>query len=91
MVSPARRRRSGPVAGGLACADPGPGLRPRPATTVASPEQQLLRGWRSVILAPIGDGQRRRRGSDGMRLAGAVLALVWGWATLVWMRKREYL
>jgi len=36
-------------------------------------------------------GQRRRRGSDGMRLAGAVLALVWGWATLVWMRKREYL
>jgi hypothetical protein len=101
------------------------------------------------MLAPIGDGQRRRRGSDGVRLAGAVLALVccvlvirydsridraitavihppprtitwlvtvvyqagsfgvatvfiqrlftsylppiWGWATLVWMRKREYL
>ena len=36
----------------------------------------LLRGWRSVLFAPVGDGQRRRRGSDGARLAGAVLALV---------------
>src|ERR1700730_7777029 len=57
-------------------ADPGPGLRPQPASTVAGSEQQLLRGWRSVMLAPVGDGPRRRRGSDGMRLAGAVLALV---------------
>ncbi|HEY2521888.1 MAG TPA: lysylphosphatidylglycerol synthase transmembrane domain-containing protein [Streptosporangiaceae bacterium] len=36
----------------------------------------MLRSWRSVLLAPVGDGQRRRRGSDGMRLAAAVLALV---------------
>src|SRR5271167_1849347 len=36
----------------------------------------LLRGWRSVLFAPVGDGQRRRRGSDGARLAAAVLALV---------------
>ena len=36
----------------------------------------LLRGWRSVLFAPVGDGQRRRRGSDGVRLTGAVLALV---------------
>src|SRR5271167_4758801 len=36
----------------------------------------LLRGWRSVLFAPVGDGQRRRRGSDGARLAGAILALV---------------
>ena len=28
------------------------------------------------MFAPVGDGQRRRRGSDGVRLAGAVLALV---------------
>jgi uncharacterized protein (TIRG00374 family) len=28
------------------------------------------------MFAPAGDGQRRRRGSDGVRLAGAVLALV---------------
>jgi uncharacterized protein (TIRG00374 family) len=39
------------------------------------PEQHLLRGWRSVIFAPVGSGQRRRRGSDGVRLAAAVLAL----------------
>src|SRR5580693_5895385 len=38
--------------------------------------QHLLRGWRSVIFAPVGSGQRRRRGSDGVRLAVAVLALV---------------
>jgi glycosyltransferase 2 family protein len=42
----------------------------------SAPEQQLLRGWRSVIFAPVGSGQRRRRGSDGVRLAAAVLALV---------------
>jgi glycosyltransferase 2 family protein len=28
------------------------------------------------MFAPVGDGQRRRRGSDGLRLAAAVLALV---------------
>jgi hypothetical protein len=38
--------------------------------------QHLSRGWRSVIFAPAGDGQRRRRGSDGVRLAAAVLAVV---------------
>ncbi len=37
--------------------------------------QHLLRGWRSVIFAPVGSGQRRRRGSDGVRLAAAVLIL----------------
>jgi glycosyltransferase 2 family protein len=39
-------------------------------------EQHLRRGWRSVMFAPVGDGQRRRRGSDGVRLAVAVLALL---------------
>jgi len=43
--------------------------------TSSLPEQHLLRGWRSVIFAPVGSGQRRRRGSDGVRLAVAVLAL----------------
>ncbi|HEY1323427.1 MAG TPA: hypothetical protein VGF32_24425, partial [Streptosporangiaceae bacterium] len=38
-------------------------------------ERHLLRGWRSVIFAPVGSGQRRRRGSDGVRLAAAVLVL----------------
>jgi glycosyltransferase 2 family protein len=36
----------------------------------------LLRSWRSAVFAPVGDGQRRRRGSDGVRLACAILALV---------------
>ena len=35
----------------------------------------LLRSWRSAVFAPVGDGQRRRRGSDGVRLACAVAAL----------------
>jgi glycosyltransferase 2 family protein len=38
-------------------------------------EHHLLRSWRSVMFAPVGDGQRRRRGSDGVRLATAVLVL----------------
>src|ERR1022692_1579207 len=39
-------------------------------------EPHLARGWRSVMFAPVGDGQRRRRGSDGARLIGAIFALV---------------
>jgi uncharacterized membrane protein YbhN (UPF0104 family) len=41
--------------------------------TVASP---AVRDWRSLVFAPLGDGQRRRRGSDGIRLGVAVLATV---------------
>jgi glycosyltransferase 2 family protein len=40
------------------------------------PEPHPLHSWRSVFFAPVGDGQRRRRGSDGARLVLAVLALV---------------
>lgn len=46
-------------------ADGGP--RPRPS---------LRRTWRSIVFAPAGDEHRRRRGSDGVGLACAVLALV---------------
>ncbi len=38
-------------------------------------ERHLLRNWRSVMFAPVGDGQRRRRGSDAVRLVAAVVAL----------------
>ena len=38
-----------------------------------SPPAQEFGGWRSLLFAPLGDGQRRRRGSDGVRLAVAVL------------------
>src|SRR5215472_13878165 len=30
--------------------------------------------WRSLVFAPVGDGQRRRRGSDGVKLAAATAA-----------------
>jgi len=58
----------GPLTGGppAAVAATGAESRPRPG---------LLRSWRSAVFAPVGDGQRRRRGTDGVRLACAVLAL----------------
>jgi uncharacterized protein (TIRG00374 family) len=56
--------------------DPGPDLQPPPEVAVPGAERSLVRDWRSVLLAPVGDGRRRRRGTDGMRLAAAVLALV---------------
>src|SRR5215472_9404518 len=39
---------------------------------VSAPAQEAS-GWRSLLFAPLGDGQRRRRGSDGVRLAVAIL------------------
>jgi glycosyltransferase 2 family protein len=45
-------------------------------STGSVPEAHPLRGWRAVFFAPVGDGQRRRRGSDGARLVLAILAVV---------------
>jgi glycosyltransferase 2 family protein len=51
--------------------------RTMPAASAGSvPGPQLRRSWRSILFAPVDDGQRRRRGSDGLRLAAAILALV---------------
>ena len=50
--------------------------RESPARESPAAPQHLLRGWRAVLFAPVGDGQRRRRGSDGVRLAAAISALV---------------
>ena len=45
--------------------------------SAAAPAQPpALAGWRAIFFAPAGDGQRRRRGSDGVRLVLAVLGLV---------------
>ena len=44
--------------------------------STGAPAQPVLGGWRAAVFAPAGDGQRRRRGSDGARLAAAILALV---------------
>jgi uncharacterized membrane protein YbhN (UPF0104 family) len=46
------------------------------ANAVPRPGPNLLRDWRATFFAPVGDGQRRRRGTDGLRLVGAILALV---------------
>ncbi|MGH3277706.1 MAG: lysylphosphatidylglycerol synthase domain-containing protein [Trebonia sp.] len=54
----------------------GPGVRYGPGETVPGTGPDRLRGWRALVLAPVGNGQRYRRGTDGMRLACAVLALV---------------
>src|ERR1700733_4700947 len=40
------------------------------------PPVRPMSRWRSVFFAPIGDGQRRRRGSDGAKLVLAAIALV---------------
>ena len=55
---------------------PGPDLQPPPEVAVPGAQRSLVRDWRSALLAPAGDGRRRRRGTDGMRLAAAVVALV---------------
>ena len=49
----------------------GSAVVPMPAPTISRWHR-----WRSVAFAPVGDGQRRRRGSDGLRLVAAVLALL---------------
>ena len=49
------------------------GKRPVVGQPVSVPGDTVSR-WRSLVFAPLGYGQRRRRGSDGVRLAVAVLA-----------------
>ena len=44
--------------------------------SAAVPAHPVLPGWRAILFAPVGDGQRRRRGSDGVRLVLAILGLV---------------
>jgi hypothetical protein len=52
--------------------------------TTTSPKNDAIPGeqavhvsyWRSAIFAPLGDGQRRRRGSDAVRLTLALIAVL---------------
>lgn len=48
---------------------------PTSAEPSSEPRPTLEASWRPVLFAPLGDGQRRRRGSDGVRLILAVLAV----------------
>ncbi len=47
-----------------------------------APSNQPIRrkAWRSIVFAPLGDGARRRRGSDGFRLSAAVVVVLIGLA-----------
>ncbi len=51
----------------------GDGVPPRSVDTAAVTTGG--RRWRSLVFAPVGDGQRRRRGSDGLRVVAAVAGL----------------
>jgi glycosyltransferase 2 family protein len=44
--------------------------------------RQAERSWRAIVFAPLGDGQRRRRGSDALRLAIAIFIVVCAVAVL---------
>lgn len=45
--------------------------------------RKMLTTWRATIFAPVGDGQRRRRGSDVVRLLLGTVALVLCWLATV--------
>ena len=49
---------------------------PSPASAAAPAPPGRQRQWRSIIFATLGDGQRRRRGTDGMRLGVAAVVLL---------------
>lgn len=47
--------------------------------TTGSTRARRRRPWRSIVFAPAGDGATRRRGSDGLRVATAALAVLCCW------------
>ena len=54
-----------------------------PSREESSSISRLSRGsWRAIFFAPLGDGQRRRRGSDAVRLILAVVGIVGAIAVL---------
>ncbi|MGO8869851.1 MAG: hypothetical protein ACLQPH_00350, partial [Acidimicrobiales bacterium] len=64
--------------GPLAVQDASPGVEPV-APPSGPPSGPRWRRWRAIVLAPLGDGQTRRRGSDGIRLGIAVVVVLVGW------------
>src|ERR1700761_758225 len=49
------------------------------AISAPAPRVRRARPWRSIVFAPEGDGQTRRRGSDAVRVVLAVLAVFCAW------------
>jgi len=57
-----------------------PPVPPVPSVDPAAPGGRWAAGaWRSILFAPIGDGQTRRRGSDGVRVGVTLLVIVVCW------------
>ncbi len=56
-------------------APPGTDPAPRPP----SPGRWSARSWRAILFAPVGDGQRRRRGSDAFRVGLSLVVVVLCW------------
>ena len=51
-----------------------------PASAVLPHQNRRIRSWwRAILFAPVGDGQRRRRGSDGVRVGICLLVIVLCW------------
>ncbi len=64
---------------GDSSARPGPDAEHRHHRILRARGPRRGRSWRAVFLAPIGDGQTRRRGSDGLRVALAALVVFLCW------------
>jgi uncharacterized membrane protein YbhN (UPF0104 family) len=56
-------------------------VRPAASGADQTPSGRTSHGrpWRAIFLAPVGDGQTRRRGSDGIRLGIATIVVFVGW------------
>ena len=58
-------------------------VSPRPPSSLGPGSTSASRwaggAWRSILFAPIGDGQTRRRGSDAVRVVAALLVIVVCW------------
>jgi uncharacterized membrane protein YbhN (UPF0104 family) len=81
VVGPGDEGRSGAVA--VDEVPPADGGSPG---TVPQPDRK---SWRSILFAPSGDGQTRRRGSDAVRLALAALAILVCWLVVAANSKAE--
>ena len=54
-------------------------------------QASLAQGDAVFVAIPEGNAQLLRQELDGGGTVQVWLPPIWGWATLVWMRKREYL
>ena len=53
--------------------------RGEPGRAAIRPSRWRGRSWRAILFAPVGDGQTRRRGSDGVRAGLSLLVILLCW------------